>query len=285
MKLAATLLLFTLATLSAQTPAPPAAGRGGRGGRGAPAGGGGGGAYPQRAPGDPASIERGKALYGVHCSFCHGSDARGGEGGPNLLRAEVVLNDQKGELITPIVQNGRPNQGMPPIPITPSQIADVAAFVHSFRVGGYDISRNPPPSIVVGNAKAGEAYFNSTCARCHSVTGNLKGIGAKFADPKQLQNALLLPGGGRGGRGASNIPPTTVTVTPKSGSAVEGNLVRIDDFIVTLTLPDGAQRTFRRDGDNPKVEIHDPLQAHRDLLRKYTDDDIHNLTAYLVTVK
>lgn len=288
--------VFTIAfaaTLAAQTPAqmPAAPGRGGT----APAGGrgggrGAGGAYPQRPPADAASVDRGKAMYGVTCAFCHGSDARGGEGGPNLLRAELVLNDQHGELIAPVVQNGRPDRGMPAMTLSMPQIVDVAAFVHSFRVAGYDASRMPPPSIVVGDAKAGEAYFQNACAACHSVSGDLKGIGAKYDNPKTLQNTFLLPGGGgRGGFGgpapATNVPPTTVTVTPEKGPKVEGRLVRIDDFIVTLTPGDGAQRTFRRDGETPKVEIHDPLQPHRDLLRRYSDADIHNLTAYLVTVK
>jgi hypothetical protein len=121
------------------------------------------------------------------------------------------------------------------------------------------------------------------------VTVYLKGFGVKFEDPKTLQNTFLMPGGGRGGFGgppaAANVPPTTVTVTPVSGPKVEGRLLRIDDFIVTLALTDGAQRTFRRDGETPKVEIHDPLKSHKDLLRRYSDTDIHNLTAYLVTVK
>jgi cytochrome c oxidase cbb3-type subunit 3 len=121
------------------------------------------------------------------------------------------------------------------------------------------------------------------------VTGDLKGIGAKFEDAKTLQNTFLMPGGGRGGFGgqaaATNVPPTTVTVTPATGPKVEGRLVRVDDFIVTLMPADGMQRTFRRDGETPKVEIHDPLQPHKDLLRRYSDTDIHNLTAYLVTVK
>jgi mono/diheme cytochrome c family protein len=228
-------------------------------------------------------------MYGVNCAFCHGSDARGGEGGPNLLRAELVLNDQNGELVAPVVQNGRPDRGMPAMAMSMPQIADIAAFVHSFRVGGYDVSRMRPPSIVVGDAKGGEAYFKTACAACHSVTGDLKGIGAKFEDPKTLQNTFLMPGGGRGGFGgqaaATNVPPTTVTVTPEAGPKVEGRLVRIDDFIVTLTLADGMQRTFRRDGETPKVEIHDPLKPHKDLLRRYSDTDIHNLTAHLVTVK
>ena len=269
--------------LTAQAPTPAAQDRGpGRGAAAAPAR---PPAFPDHPPGDPASIERGKAIWGVNCNFCHGSDARGGEGGPNLLRSELVLNDLKGELIAPVVLNGRGE--MPPLKLTPDQIADVAAYVHSFKVGGYDISRMKPPSVLVGDAKAGEAYFNAACTSCNSVTGDLKGIGSKFTDPKLLQNGFLMPGGGRGGRGGGpfNVPPTTVSVTLASGQKVEGRLGRIDDFIVTLTEADGAQRTFRRDRSTPKVEIHDPLEPHKQLLTKYTDKDIHNLTSYLVTVK
>ncbi len=54
---------------------------------------------------------------------------------------------------------------------------------------------------------------------------------------------------------------------------------------MTLTDSDGAQRTFRRDGEVPKVEIHDPLQPHKALLPTYTDKQIHDLTSYLVTLK
>jgi len=268
------LAITAMSIANAQTPAAPAGGRGGRGAA-RPA------AYPDRPPADPAVVERGKALYGVNCNFCHGSDARGGEGGPNLLRSELVLNDQKGELIAPVVQNGRGE--MPKINVSAEQISDIAAYIHSFKVGGYDISRMTPPSILVGDAKAGEAYFKATCSSCHSVTGDLKGVGAKFSDPKLLQNHWLMPGGGRGPRPGG--APVTVTVTPASGQKVEGRLVRIDDFIVTLTDAGGITRSFRRDGDTPKTEIHDPLQPHRELLKKYSDKDIHNLTSYLVTVK
>lgn len=267
----------------AQAPA-----RGGRGaGRGAQAAGvPRPSAYPQREPADPAVVERGRALYGVHCNFCHGSDARGGEGGPNLIRSELVLNDRSGELIAPVVQGGRPELGMPKIDLTAAQVSDIAAYIHSFRVGGYDISRMLPPSILVGDATAGEAYFKAKCSSCHSATGDLKGLAARIADPKALQNRFIMPAGGRGGQNANAAPTTvTVTVTPANGGKVEGRLGRIDDFIVILTDADGTQRTFRRDGDTPKVEIHDPLQPHRDLLRTYTDRDIHNVTSYLVTLK
>ena len=281
---AALLLLAMAAMLAAQAPqtvpAPPPAGRGRGGG-----GGGFGAAFPQHAPGDPAAIERGKALYGVNCNFCHGSDARGGEGGPNLLRSDLVLNDKNGELIATIVQNGRGE--MPPLKLTNAQVSDVAAFLHNFRVSGYDASRMEPPNILVGDATAGEAVFRVKCASCHSPTGDLKGIASKITDPKLLQNTFLMPGGGgRGGRGGGAAPkPVTVTVTPASGAKIEGRLLRIDDFTVALLDSDGMQHTIRRDGDSPKVEIHDPLKPHRDMLPTYTDKDIHNLTSYLVTLK
>jgi mono/diheme cytochrome c family protein len=244
--------------------------------------------FPTRPPGDPAAIERGRALYSVNCTFCHGADTRGGDGGPSLLRAAIVLDDQQGELIAPVVKNGRPDRGMPKFAaFTDDQIKDIVAFIHSFTAAGYDASRMKPPSIVVGDAKAGEAFFLRTCASCHSAGGDLRGYAARFADEKLMQQTWMMPGSG--GRGATpprlNVPPTTVTVTLPSGETVEGVLDRIDDFVVSLTERDGTHRSFRTSGDTPKVEIHDPLQPHRQLLTKYTDSDIHNVTAYLATLK
>ncbi len=265
-------------TLNAQQPP------GGRGGRGA-APGGRPEAYPPRPPADPAAVERGKALYGVNCQFCHGADTRGGDSGPSLLRSGIILDDQHGELMAPVLRAGRP--GMPAFTLTDDQIADVAAFVHTFRAAGYDESRFRPPSIIVGDAKAGEAFFNGTCASCHSATGDLRGLAAKIAEPRLLQQTWLLPGSGagRGGPPPVRVKPTTVTVTLQSGEKIDGTLDRVDDFMVALTMADGTRRTFRTVGDTPKVEVHDPLQPHKDLLRTYSDADIHNVTAFLVTLK
>jgi hypothetical protein len=141
-----------------------------------------------------------------------------------------------------------------------------------------------PPSILTGEAAAGEAVFKMKCASCHSVSGDLKGLGAKVTDPKMLQNVFIMPSSG-GSRSPIKVTPTTVTVTLNSGAKIQGRLLRIDDFIVTLLDSDGWVRSFRRDGDQPAVEVHDPLQAHRDLLPTYSDKDIHNLTSYLVTLK
>lgn len=241
-------------------------------------------AYPQRAAADPAVVERGKGLFSVQCSFCHGSDARGGEGGPNLLRSVEVLNDNKGERITPIVQNGRPDAGMPPMNLTPAQISDIAAYLHSFPVGGRDAARSKPPSIVVGNAAAGKTFFAAKCASCHA--DNLKGVATKYSDPMSLQQTWLMPGGGRGRNGpASTPPPVTVRLTFADGKKVEGRLERIDDFLVTIRDSEGWPRSYPRRGDQPKVEIQDPLEGHMNLLAQYTDKDIHDVTAYLVTLK
>jgi cytochrome c oxidase cbb3-type subunit 3 len=237
--------------------------------------------YPQRPPADPAVVERGKMLYDVNCAFCHGNDARGGDGGSNLLRSEIVLNDQDGELIGDMVRNGVST--MPKFELTAGQVSDVAAFIHSFRVGGYDISRLRPQTIVVGDAKAGEVYFNAKCSSCHNVAGDLKGFAAKIDDSRMMQQTWLMPGA-RGTR-PSKTTPATVVVTLASGQKIEGELVRIDDFVVTLAAADATQYTVRRDGQTTKVEVHDPLQSHKDLLRIYADKDIHNVTAYLESLK
>jgi mono/diheme cytochrome c family protein len=274
--------LFVVAMVTVEAQPPP---QGGGRGRGAaaitPRT-----AYPERPPGDPAAIERGKALYGVNCQFCHGADTRGGDSGPSLLRSSIVLDDQQGERIAPVVQDGRPDRGMPKFTFSEAQIGDLAAFIHTFKAAGYDESRLKPPSIIVGDAKAGEAFFAAKCAACHRATGDLRGIATRIADERMLQQTWLMPGsGGRGGAPRVALKPVTVTVTLPSGEKIDGTLDRLDDFVVSLTAADGTHRSFRTVGDTPKVDVHDPLQPHKDLLRTYADSDIHNVTAFLVTLK
>jgi cytochrome c oxidase cbb3-type subunit III len=221
-------------------------------------------------------------------------------GGVNLLRSPLVLNDQHGELILPVVHGGRANPGMPPMPPFPQIVDDdvkaIAEYIHSIAATMRG-QGNPPAgaepvvlNIVVGDPNAGKAYFDAKCSACHSTSADLQAIGTRYADPVQLQNAWVSGGGGggrggRGGRGGASRAQTTVSVTTPQGQKIEGRLDRIDDFIVVLTPADGVQRSFRRMGDVPKVEIHDPLEGHRKLLAVYTDKDIHDVTAYLVTVK
>jgi cytochrome c oxidase cbb3-type subunit 3 len=244
----------------------------------------------QRPPGDPALVARGKSLYAVTCQACHGVDLRGGDlGGPNLLRSQVVLSDQDGELILPIIQGARQSTGMPAIKMTAADVKATATYIHS--VVGASKGQGAPPdigvpvtNILVGAAAAGQKYFAVKCTGCHSVTGDLQGIATRYPDPKALQNRWV-SGGGTGRGGNPDRRMVTVSVTQPSGEKAEGRLIRIDDFIVTLADSDGSLRTFRRDGNNPKVEEKDPMQAHRDLLSVYTDKNIHDVTAYLVTLK
>ena len=249
----------------------------------------------KRPPGDPAQIARGKTLFEINCRGCHGADLRGGDmGGPNLLRSQVALSDQNGELIVPIIEGSRQSMGMPAIPVSPEDAKAIAAYVRSVieTIGGQG---KPPslgreaPSILVGNANEGKTYFAVKCGSCHSATGDLKGIATRISDPKTLQTAWVA-GISRdelrtSTPGAPSPRTPKVAVTLPSGETVEGNLLEIDDFLATLRLADGTERSFRRDGDVPKIVIQDPMKEHRELLAEYTDKDIHDVTAYLVTLK
>ena len=245
--------------------------------------------YPEHPPAPPEQVARGEQIFRSNCSFCHGSDARGGETGPNLVRDQVVLRDQRGELITPIVQNGIPAQGMPKFALSATDITDIAAWLHSQPLS----DRGAPSTldILVGNAKEGEAYFNGAgrCTQCHSATGDLAGIGSRY-EPKTIQNLIVSGGGGRGrrrsaGAAGPKVPPTTVTVTLPSGQTTTGDLDHISAFVVALREPDGAYRSFARHDSIPKVVVTNPLQWHIDRLPQWRDADIHDLTAYLVTLK
>jgi cytochrome c oxidase cbb3-type subunit 3 len=301
---AAAALLFAVALVRIEAQAgagqPPA--QGGRG-QGAPAAGQGGGrgrgpaTFPaqQRPPGDSALIARGRALYDVNCRSCHGADLRGGDmGGPNLLRSQIALNDQKGELILPVIKGSLPR--MPPVPLSDADVAAVAEYVHSV-IATMRGQGSPPAgapavlNIVVGDAAAGKAYVAKVCTGCHAA--GFAGIAARIPEPMALQTYWVAGGGGGGGRGgrggaapAGPPPaPTVAVVTLPSGQKFEGPLVRYDDFVVALTTSDGASRSFRRDGDVPKVEIRDPRDAHRKLWPTLSDKDMHDVTAYLVTLK
>lgn len=235
---------------------------------------------------DPAAVESGAKLFATHCAGCHGRTGRGNPGAPDLIRSIIVLTDEKGILISPVLRNGRPDQGMPKPNLTEPQIADLVAWLHVQTYSAGHRNTYAFQDVVTGNAKLGEAYFNGAggCTRCHSVTGDLQGIAKRF-DSMSLQQHWLGPRG-RAGRGeVSPRAAVMVKVTLPSGETISGRLDRVDDFSVSLHDSSGAYHSFFRNGNVPKVEITDPLRAHVELLPKYTDADIHNVTAYLVTLK
>ncbi len=249
-------------------------------------------AYPDRPKAPQAVLDRGKGAFSVNCAFCHGSDAGGGSVGPNLLRSEVVLQDKNGELILPIVHGARAAQGMPKIEIADSTVPDIAAWLHSLKTGG-NMRSTEKINIVVGNADAGKATYTRMCSSCHSEA-DMKSFVGKFTDARAMQQAWILPGGG-GGRAFGppggpapvqlHVPPVTATVTQANGTKVTGRLGTIDDFYVEVTTEDGVLHQFTRSNDVPKVDIHDPLAPHRAMFRTYNDKDIHDITAYLESLK
>ena len=242
---------------------------------------------------DREAATRGQQLFVQNCSFCHGPDARGGaEGGVDLTRSAIVNGDPTSAQLAAFLKIGRPPK-MPAFNnLSDSQAGDIEAFVRSQTLiaGG----RAPLVAIVVGDAKAGEAFFNGAgkCNTCHSVTDDLKAIGSKY-DVITLQGHIVLPRG-RGGWPniispfqVTNPPdvPKKVTVTMPDGTVTAGDMISISDFDVVLRDGLGVRHTFARNGNVPKVVVTDPLQAHIDLMKTLTDKEMHDLTAYLVTLK
>lgn len=234
---------------------------------------------PRAAAVDSAAIARGQQQFASSCGFCHGTDATGGRG-PDLVRSKLVADDSGGNLIGPVILNGRPAKGMPAFgSMTAAQISDIAAFLHS-RQHAAERSRAmggdyPLSKLLTGNAVAGKAFFDGPggCTACHSVTGDLAHVAKKY-EPVQLEMRMLYP------RGEAK---PTVTVTLPSGEKISGDVAHLDEFSVALRDSAGWYRSFPR--DQVKVEVHDPLAAHRALLSKLTQDDVHNLFAYLETLQ
>src|SRR3954454_247175 len=240
---------------------------------------------------DAAAVDRGKNLFVATCGFCHGASATGGESGPNLVRSVLVLHDNKGDQIGPVIHNGRTSKGMPAFPaLTQAQITDIAEFLKSRYQAAANRGAYQIQNIITGDAKAGEAFFNGEgkCSTCHSATGDLAGV-AKRYEPDALQSKFLYPGARRRGEGAedgkSKRALPTATVTLASGETFTGELEHLDDFNVSITDGKGGYRSWILDNGNPKVSVQDPLAAHLELLGKYTNADMHNVLAYLETLK
>lgn len=240
---------------------------------------------------DQAAVDRGHEILVSQCGFCHGSNARGGSSGPDLTRSEVVQNDEGGRALAAFLRNGRPDKGMPAFDLPVDQTQDLATFLHAAIFLNANRRLYQVLDILVGDPKAGAAYFAGPgkCSSCHSATGDLKGVGAKY-DPATLQGKIMMPRGGR-----ADGPPRPayldknairVTVTLPTKQAISGVLVRLTDFDVTVYDADSKQtRSWLRSGDTPKIDVVDPLQAHIDMWTKWTDADMHNVTAYLAGLK
>ena len=230
---------------------------------------------------DPAAVAQGKRLFEANCSFCHGPEATGGNGGPDLVRSVLVNHDEHGNLIGPVLHNGRPDKGMPTFSsLTGQQISDLVAFLHQRNRDARLRFTYKVENVATGDASAGRAYFAAHCSQCHSATGDLAGIASK--NPADVLQQLWLSPQPRSGTGDTSQAPD-VTVRLPSGQTFSGKLAHLDEFDASLYDAHGYH-SFRRT-PGTKVEVQNPLAAHEELLKHLTDREMHDVTTYLETLK
>jgi cytochrome c oxidase cbb3-type subunit III len=257
--------------------APGAAGRGPRANVGA----------ADRHRVEAAAADRGRKIYAAECVTCHGPSARGTERGANLIRSPRVLRDRYGSAIGPFLKQGHPMQtGAPSAGLTDAQITDISHFIWD-RINAtlrgsaeFDVK-----DVLTGDRNAGEAFFKGegACTTCHSPTGDLAGYGKRYP-PVEIQQRFVFPAatGGRGRGGARR--QVTVTVTSPNSTPVSGVLVAMDDFTVALRDDAGLYRSWTRTPDM-KIVKTDPYAAHIKLLDTLTDKAMHDVVAYLESLK
>lgn len=230
----------------------------------------------------PDLVQKGAALFRQDCSFCHGRDATGGESGPDLTRSRLVRSDINGDKIGAVIRNGRPDKGMPPFDRTDDQIASLVAFIHTQQNSANAANTRgnggrkgvDPSDLQTGNVEAGKKFFEGAggCSSCHSPTGDLAGIATRYRG-LELEEQMLYP----------RHAKSKVTVTLASGQTITGRLAYLDEFTVGLVDDTGSYRSWRTRDVQYKVDS--PVNAHVDLFPKYTDENIHDLIAYLQTLR
>jgi len=254
-----------------------------------------GGAGPADKPMvDPKASEAARPLYTKNCLACHGADARGTPQGLNLVRSIVVLHDRYGSTLGPFLRASHPpvpvpGQGGPPTASAFEGLTsqEVLLLSHFLRDRVNDTLRGAPMfkpgNVLVGDARAGAEYFQGEggCTQCHSPTADLAGIGRRL-EPINLQQRFLFPHTAR--RTGPGAKVVTVTVTTESGQTLAGDLDRMDDFNVSLRDASGTYHSVRRTPATRVVKT-DPFAAHVALLSRLTDKNIHDVVAYLETLK
>jgi cytochrome c oxidase cbb3-type subunit 3 len=228
-------------------------------------------------PPQSEAAKQGQRVFSQSCGFCHAPDATGTGQAPNLLRSDLVRHDENGNLIGPVIRDGRPTKGMPPVHLSDAQISEVIAFLQ-WRLADADRTNPADPHaysmqrLLTGNAAAGKTFFDRQCTGCHSASKDLAGIGRKYS-PAELQARFLYP---------ADIKKS-VTITMPSGKQVTGTLLYQDSFTIAIQDPDGWYRSWPTDA--VKFQVRDPLAGHLALLPTYTSTVIHNLFAYLETLQ
>jgi cytochrome c oxidase cbb3-type subunit 3 len=237
-------------------------------------------AAPQSYP--PEQVEAGQKIFAAQCGFCHGRDAMGGESGPDLTRSAMVAEDVRGDRLGPLVRTGRVDKGMPAFNLSDFDLIATVAFIHDQKRKAELPGRRRSVDVAdlqTGNVEAGKRYFDNACTRCHSPTGDLAGISTRLQG-LALLHRMLYPGSGSDAKPPS---PPKVTVTLASGQKVSGVVAYRDEFTIALTDSNGWYRSWPV--SQVTFAVDDPLQAHVEQLGKYTDRDMHNVLAYLQTLR
>jgi len=226
----------------------------------------------------PAQVQTGQRVFASQCGFCHGRDAMGGETGPDLTKSPLVRDEAAGDRLRAVVRDGRVDKGMPAFRLTDADLTAVVAFIRDQKIKSESPGARRSVSaadLQTGDAEAGRRYFNGGghCAMCHSPTGDLAGVASRLQGLQLLQR-MLYPSNGRGAK---------AVVTLASGETVRGALAYRDEFTIALT--DEAGRYLSWPAAQVKVTVDNPLEAHAEQLGKYTDDDMHNVLAYLQTLR
>jgi mono/diheme cytochrome c family protein len=227
---------------------------------------------------DKAAAARGEPVFQRNCAFCHGPQGRGATG-PSLITSDEVLGDDHGEKLAPFLKKGRPEKGMPAFAaISDDKLNDLAEFMHLqveevANRGGYRVL-----DILVGDRAKGQAYVEAHCMSCHTAE-TFAHAGAKFRLPEQLQRYWIWPS-----HPANDAASVTATVKTPNGETVAGKVTQLSDFRIALVDRAGQTHVIARDNDT-RVQINDPLAPHQEMIMSLKNDDMHNVTAYLDSLK
>ncbi len=232
---------------------------------------------PEHAKFNASQIEAGGTLFLQNCAFCHGKDAGGGESGPDLTRSKLVTSDKNGEAIGPVLLNGRIEKGMPRFNLPEAEILNLVAFVHSQQDKAMSQTGTrkgvEESDLKTGNAEAGRRYFEGAggCTKCHSAT-TLAGVATRYSG-LQLEMQMLYP----------RDVKSKVTVKTRSGKTFTGTLAYQDEFTIGMKDASGAYLSWP--ADLVTFQVDKPAEEHVAAMIKYTDDDIHDVLAYIQTLK
>jgi len=228
---------------------------------------------------DKAAAARGNPLFQQNCAFCHGPKARGATG-PGLITSDEVLGDDHGEHLLLFLKKGRPQKGMPGFAtMSNDQLKDISEFIHLQVEAVANRGTYHVLNILVGNAEKGKAYVAAHCRSCHSAQTFAR-MGSQFRSPEQLQKGWIWPSRPAGDSSLA----TSAIVKKPDGTTIAGRVSQVSDFRISLVDSEGHAHVIERH-EGLEVEIKDPLAAHQEMIMTLTNADMHNVTAYLETLK